>query len=152
MLKFERVLLIFNPLFFLQMILLRDFQSCGARPLQPSVPMLPANGKYDAPPTLDELLLLRPAMCCVQSKLRQSALQNRHFATPLTKHESGYCARLSCCILHSITLPINQAGHSCCLGMRLAWCIHLSRTPVLQVWQILQTTSSSKVAIADPSN
>lgn len=104
------------------------------------------------PPTLDELLLLRPAMCCVQSKLRQSALQNRHFATPLTKHESGYCARLSCCILHSITLPINQAGHSCCLGMRLAWCIHLSRTPVLQVWQILQTTSSSKVAIADPSN
>lgn len=32
MLKFERVLLIFNPLFFLQMILLRDFQSCGARP------------------------------------------------------------------------------------------------------------------------
>jgi hypothetical protein len=50
MLKFERVLLIFNPLFFLQMILLRDFQSCGARPLQPSVPMLPANGKYDAPP------------------------------------------------------------------------------------------------------
>lgn len=35
--------------FFLQMILLNDFQSCGARPLQPSVPMLPANGKYEAP-------------------------------------------------------------------------------------------------------
>lgn len=49
MLKFARALLISNPLFFLQMILLNDFQSCGARPLQPSVPMLPANGKYEAP-------------------------------------------------------------------------------------------------------
>jgi hypothetical protein len=55
-------------------------------------------------------------------------------------------------LLHSITLRINQAGHSCCWGVQLAGRIHLSRTQVLQVSQILQTASSSKVAIADPSS
>ena len=115
--------------------------------------MLPANGKYDAPPTLDELLLLRPASQVLRAiQVEAICTAEPLFATPLTKHELGYCARLSCCILHSITLPVNQAGHGCCSGMRLAWGIHLSRMPMLQLLQILQTTSSSKVAIADPSN
>lgn len=144
-LKFERALLIVNPLF-ADDFASCDFQSSGPRPLHPSVPMLPANRICACTPTLEDLLLLRPANVAWNSKLRQSALQNR---LPNAPDETRIGLLRAPQLLHFITSHASiRPAHSM---DRNSWRdtalgIHLSRN-VCVAKKTCNSKSSSRAAV-----